>query len=142
MTKILSLLLLFLGFSSLSQKPPVNVYYESTETGAIVYADNDGFCPYTLELEMDLNNNPVCNEKADPRTEKRDTRVSNVGKRLRKLYLDELPQFINVLKGQMSIIGPRPEQAKLTQIYEQDFYCYRFRHFVKPGITGWAQGPM
>ncbi len=72
-------------------------------------------------------------------TEKFDMRITKVGKWLRYLHLDELPQLWNVLKGDMSMIGPRPEQAKLTEVYEKQYFCYRFRHLVRPGITGWAQ---
>ena len=66
-------------------------------------------------------------------------RITRLGWLLRKTRLDELPQILNVLRGDMSMIGPRPEQAKLTEVYEKQYFCYRFRHLVRPGITGWAQ---
>ena len=72
-------------------------------------------------------------------TAKNDSRITPFGKFLRAAHLDELPQLWNVLAGDMSIIGPRPEQHKLTRVYESQFPCYRYRHLVKPGITGWSQ---
>lgn len=68
-----------------------------------------------------------------------DSRVTPIGRFLRKSNLDEFPQFFNVLIGNMSIVGPRPHMLKHTDMYSELIEHYRVRHYVKPGITGWAQ---
>lgn len=68
-----------------------------------------------------------------------DQRITRVGKVLRNSRLDELPQAINVLRGEMSWIGPRPEALALSTWYEGELPFYRYRHIVRPGISGWAQ---
>ena len=72
-------------------------------------------------------------------TVERDLRVSSVGRVLRRFRVDELPQLLNVLRGDMSIIGPRPEWTLLSEKYSQELPVYTYRHLVRPGITGWAQ---
>jgi sugar transferase (PEP-CTERM system associated) len=71
--------------------------------------------------------------------QKDDPRVTLVGKWLRRFRLDELPQLFNVLKGEMSIVGPRPERPEFVTELEKKIPYYRQRHCIKPGITGWAQ---
>ncbi len=68
-----------------------------------------------------------------------DTRITPFGKLLRKSRLDEVPQFINVLKGEMSVIGPRPERPIFVDQIAENIPLYKTRHVIKPGLTGWAQ---
>ncbi|MEZ4788030.1 MAG: exopolysaccharide biosynthesis polyprenyl glycosylphosphotransferase [Flavobacterium haoranii] len=68
-----------------------------------------------------------------------DTRITKFGKFLRKSRLDEVPQFINVLKGDMAFIGPRPERPVFVEQIAENIPLYKTRHVVKPGLTGWAQ---
>ena len=66
-------------------------------------------------------------------------RITRVGAFVRSTSLDELMQFVNVLKGDMSLIGPRPEQKVFVEQFEQAIPFYNYRHIVKPGLSGWAQ---
>jgi lipopolysaccharide/colanic/teichoic acid biosynthesis glycosyltransferase len=68
-----------------------------------------------------------------------DERITPVGRFLRRTRLDELPQLINVLRGEMSIIGPRPERPEFVEQLAEAIPFYRARHAVRPGLTGWAQ---
>lgn len=68
-----------------------------------------------------------------------DARVTKVGKFIRKTRIDEIPQFINILKGDMSLIGPRPEQRVFVEKFKKEIPFYSYRHVVRPGISGWAQ---
>ena len=70
---------------------------------------------------------------------KNDPRVTRWGHIMRKYNIDELPQFINVLLGEMSVVGPRPHMLKHTEEYAHSIEWYMVRHQVKPGITGWSQ---
>ena len=71
--------------------------------------------------------------------QKNDPRVTRIGKIIRKTSIDELPQFINVLKGNMSVVGPRPHMVSHTHMYAEKIDKFMVRHFIKPGITGLAQ---
>jgi lipopolysaccharide/colanic/teichoic acid biosynthesis glycosyltransferase len=71
--------------------------------------------------------------------QRNDPRVTKLGKFIRATRIDELPQFLNVLMGQMSIVGPRPERPEFVERFKQEVPLYERRLNVKPGITGWAQ---
>ncbi|NCU20882.1 undecaprenyl-phosphate glucose phosphotransferase, partial [Candidatus Falkowbacteria bacterium] len=71
--------------------------------------------------------------------QRQDPRVTRVGALLRRTSLDELPQFLNVLRGDMSIVGPRPHAVAHNELYRGKIHGYMLRHLVRPGITGWAQ---
>jgi lipopolysaccharide/colanic/teichoic acid biosynthesis glycosyltransferase len=72
-------------------------------------------------------------------TEGGDARITRVGNLLRRYRIDELPQIANILRGEMSWIGPRPEAVPLSMWYEEELPFYRYRHIVRPGLSGWAQ---
>ena len=72
-------------------------------------------------------------------TTKDDMRVTKVGKVLRKFSLDELPQLFNVLIGEMSLVGPRPERPQFVDKFKEEIPRYMIKHQVRPGMTGWAQ---
>ena len=72
-------------------------------------------------------------------TVKGDPRVTWIGKIIRKTSIDELPQFFNVLKGDMSLIGPRPERTQFVEMFKEQIPRYMIKHQVRPGMTGWAQ---
>lgn len=80
------------------------------------------------------------NKKADlEQATRNDSRITRIGKFLRKTSLDEFPQFLNVFKGEMSVVGPRPHMLKHTKDYSQLISQYMIRQFLRPGLTGWAQ---
>ena len=72
-------------------------------------------------------------------TVRNDPRVTSVGKVLRGTSMDELPQLFNILKGDMSIVGPRPERPQFVEKFKEEIPRYMIKHQVRPGLTGWAQ---
>jgi putative colanic acid biosynthesis UDP-glucose lipid carrier transferase len=81
----------------------------------------------------------VSEDADEKQARKDDPRITKIGKFLRSFNLDEIPQFYNVLKGEMSVVGPRPHMLKHTELYSSFIDKYMIRHLIKPGITGWAQ---
>jgi lipopolysaccharide/colanic/teichoic acid biosynthesis glycosyltransferase len=78
------------------------------------------------------------NDHGNPELQKKN-RVTALGSVLRKTRIDELPQLWNVLKGELSFIGPRPELPKIAEVYERELPQYQLRHLISPGLSGWAQ---
>jgi lipopolysaccharide/colanic/teichoic acid biosynthesis glycosyltransferase len=71
--------------------------------------------------------------------QKQDDRVTRVGRLLRNLRLDELPQLVNVFRGEMNFVGPRPERPHFVEMLQDQIPFYDVRHVIRPGVTGWAQ---
>ncbi len=96
-------------------------------------------CPFELLKlrSMHVESTPSADEGRWTQVD--DPRVTRVGKVLRRYRIDELPQLWNVLRGEMSLVGPRPEQVPIATRLAAIAPDYRFRHLVRPGITGWAQ---
>ncbi len=86
----------------------------------------------TMIADAEVNGDPVWAETDD-------SRVTKIGRQLRRFRFDEFPQFWNVLRGQMSVVGPRPERPYFVEQLRRDLPHYDLRHEIKPGITGWAQ---
>jgi exopolysaccharide biosynthesis polyprenyl glycosylphosphotransferase len=107
------------------------VFYSQTRSGR-------GAVPYkiikyrTMRVDAEPNGVPLWAKEDDER-------ATRVGKLLRKTHLDEIPQFLNVLKGEMSLVGPRAERPELVEMFQKHVPFYRARLLVKPGMTGWAQ---
>ncbi len=94
--------------------------------------------PYTILKFRTMKDNQDMEREALV-TSTNDPRVTHIGRYMRKTHLDELPQIFNVLRGEMSLVGPRSERDELVCIFQREVPFYRARMLVKPGITGWAQ---
>lgn len=108
-----------------------SVFYKQTRTGM----DGKTFQIYkfrSMRIDAEKKSGPVWATEDDPRR-------TWIGKILRRHSLDELPQFYNVLKGEMSLVGPRPERPEFVKQFKEKYPQYMLRHKVKSGITGWAQ---
>lgn len=108
---------------------PGPVFFKQLRTG---YRGRDFHCWKFRTMRVNADSDKLQAQKNDPRKTK-------VGDFLRKTSIDELPQFINVFLGSMSVVGPRPHMLKHTHDYSQLIDKYMVRHLIKPGITGWAQ---
>lgn len=107
------------------------IFYSQTRSGR-------GAQPYTIIKYRTMCQNAEPDGKPQWAKED-DERATRVGRFLRKTHMDELPQFINVLRGEMSLVGPRAERPELVQMFQKHVPFYRARLLVKPGLTGWAQ---
>ncbi len=134
---IISLLLLFITFPLLIIS---GILIKLEDSGPIIYKQiRTGLFGkefYIYKLRSMYQNA----EKGIPQWSKKgDKRITKIGHFLRKSRIDELPQLINVLNGEMSLIGPRPERPIFEESLEKNIPCYKVRHYAKPGISGWAQ---
>jgi lipopolysaccharide/colanic/teichoic acid biosynthesis glycosyltransferase len=114
------------------RETPGPVFYRQQRIGL-------GGKPFTIVKLRTMTHAAEAGQGGSAYTLEADPRITRVGRFLRKYRLDELPQVINILRGEMSWIGPRPEAIPLAAWYERDVAFYVYRHIVRPGISGWAQ---
>ncbi len=108
---------------------PGPIFFKQRRTG---YRGREFYCYKFRTMRVNADSDRV-------QASKHDTRKTRVGDFLRKTSIDELPQFFNVLRGDMSVVGPRPHMLLHTEEYSHLINKYMVRHYIKPGITGWAQ---
>ncbi|MBZ9572230.1 exopolysaccharide biosynthesis polyprenyl glycosylphosphotransferase [Patescibacteria group bacterium] len=124
--------IVFLPFIALAIKldSPGPIFFLQKRVGK----DRKIFTLYKFRtMKVSLNQDKELWRERDP------NQIIRVGKILRKFYLDELPQFLNILKGDISFVGPRPEWIRLAKIFEREIPFYSLRYIIRPGFTGWAQ---
>lgn len=136
--RLIEIIISFLGLIILSPLIAlITILIKATSPGPIIYkqeraGQNDRpFILYKFRTMIENHNGPLW-------TEINDKRITPLGRVLRRFRLDEIPQFWNILKGEMSFVGPRAESIELTENYRQIPY-YEIRHIIKPGLLGWAQ---
>jgi len=122
-----ALIIILLGCIGVFLSSPGNVFFSQERVGK----NSKTFKIYKLRTMTKKHNGDFTQEKDD--------RIFPVGKFLRKTKIDELPQIFNVMNGNMSVIGPRPERPKYVKESVDENSFFDLRHLVKPGITGWAQ---
>ena len=108
---------------------PGPLFFKQKRTG---YDGKDFYCYKFRSMKINKEADTLQAVKDDPR-------VTKWGHFIRHTNIDELPQFINVLKGDMSLVGPRPERPFFVQKFKEEIPRYMIKHQVRPGITGWAQ---
>lgn len=142
LTDYIVALVLFVVFAALFI--PVAIIIRITSKGAAVYTQKrvgqygNLFTIYKFRTMYALASDGSAEPDGARFATKDDERVTPFGKFLRKTRLDELPQVINLIKGELTLIGPRPERPEIVQKLEEKMPYYSLRHIVKPGITGWA----
>lgn len=119
----------------------VALFVKFTSSGPIIYNQErvgaDGKIFKIYKFRSMFSDNEYIDDKHW--TKKNDPRITPVGKFIRKYSIDELPQFYNIFKGDMSLIGPRPERPYLVNKFKESVPKYMIKHHVRPGMTGWAQ---
>ncbi|MCR5585904.1 MAG: undecaprenyl-phosphate glucose phosphotransferase [Lachnospiraceae bacterium] len=119
----------------------VMIIIKATSKGPIFFSQNR-IGTHNKEFKMYKFRSMVIQEETEEKkawTTKDDPRVTKIGKFMRKTNIDELPQLFNVLKGDMSLVGPRPERPFFVNKFQQEIPRYMVKHQVRPGMTGWAQ---
>ncbi len=113
-----------------------NIFYTSGRTGqgGKVFS-----CYKFRSMYATIDKNPDADGTQAIWHIKNDTRVTPIGKIIRKLHIDEIPQMVNIIKGDMALVGPRPERCKFVNNFEKQIPNYGLRHIIRPGFTGWAQ---
>ncbi|MFA5022267.1 MAG: sugar transferase [Patescibacteria group bacterium] len=131
---------LVIGLLSLIFIPFIILAIKINSHGSIIFKQYRVGKNGKIFLALKFRSMKIDAEKAGPQwAQKDDPRTTRVGKFLRKTRIDEIPQLLNVLKGEMSLIGPRPERTEFVNLLEKEIPFYRERLLVKPGLTGWAQ---